>query len=99
MKKLLVSFFLLTFCQSCSMYKRTFDCPIPEGTPCTSVTKIESMIVERNEGPDLFVLTEESRCTCASPCFKNKRKIWFSSHESPNGVPIQGKSVFVEIEK
>lgn len=99
MKKIFLSFFILTFCQSCSMYKKNFDCPIPDGTPCKSVTKIESMIVERTEGPDLFVLTNEGKCSCVSPCSKNKRKIWFSSHESPTGVPIQGKSVSVEIEK
>lgn len=86
------------------MYRSNFECPIPEGTPCTSVTQIESMIVERKEGPDLFVLTDENDCTCAYPKImrcaslsKKKRRIWLSSHTGPNEVPIKGRNVFVEI--
>lgn len=41
---------------SCSIYKQQFDCPPPKGIPCTSVTEIESMIVETEQGADLLVV-------------------------------------------
>ncbi|CAF24153.1 hypothetical protein [Candidatus Protochlamydia amoebophila] len=40
---------------SCAIYKQQFDCPAPKGIPCTSVTAIESLIVETQEGADFLV--------------------------------------------
>lgn len=93
------------FLSSCAMYKRQFDCPIPCGMPCTSVTEIESMIVETVDGPDVLVITEEKSCSCSHPKDKycgcqhgNGRIIWICNRRAPNGVPIRGKSVYVEVQ-
>jgi hypothetical protein len=43
----------LTACSP--VYEQTFDCPPGEGVPCTSVTDLEALIVETNEGPDIFI--------------------------------------------
>ncbi len=42
--------------QSCAVYNKHFDCQPPRGS-CCSVSEIESMIVEKEEGPDLFIPT------------------------------------------
>lgn len=39
---------------SCSMYQNRFDSPAHLGVGCYSVTEIESMIVEKEKGEDLF---------------------------------------------
>jgi len=46
---------LLLFTTSCGVYRSSFDCPPGKGVPCASVSEIESMIVETNHGPDLFL--------------------------------------------
>ena len=43
------------FLTSCQIYRNQFDCPPCKGVPCTSVTKLEKMIVETDEGADVFV--------------------------------------------
>lgn len=54
MKNSLICLFLPLLLSSCQIYKSKFDCPPGKGVPCTSVTEIESMVVETPEGPDLF---------------------------------------------
>lgn len=56
MKK--ISVYLLInsiFLTSCQIYKNHFDCPPCKGVPCTSVTSLEKMIVETEEGSDVFI--------------------------------------------
>jgi hypothetical protein len=55
--------FMLTL-SSCSIYKDQFDCPPPCGIPCTSVTDIESMIVETEQGPDVLVVPDKDEDNC-----------------------------------
>lgn len=49
-------FFLLVGLTSCSsIYENNFDCQPCRGVPCTSVTEIESMIVETSVGENVFI--------------------------------------------
>lgn len=52
-KYLIVSISLLF--SSCSIYRQKFDSPPDQGVPCTSVSDLEQMIVETQNGPDLFL--------------------------------------------
>jgi hypothetical protein len=61
---------------SCAMYQQDFDCPPPCGVPCTSVTDLESMVLETNQGPDLFLPNQES--TITRICTALNRKVWIS---------------------
>jgi len=65
--------FLLTL-TSCAMYQQDFDCPPPCGVPCTSVTDLESMVVEMEQGPDLFMPYQESAISRLRAAFKHK--VW-----------------------
>ncbi len=58
------------------------DCRPGRGVPCTSVTDIEAMIVENDNGPDFLIIDpnvahppvvpSNSRCACGA-C---KRRVW-----------------------
>lgn len=64
-----VSILLTLFLSSCAIYKQEFECPPPPGVACTSVTDLEKMVVETDQGPDLFLpLTKEK----SNPCFCKK---------------------------
>jgi conjugal transfer pilus assembly protein TraV len=86
---------------SCSVYNQQFDCPPPSGIPCTSVTEIESMIVETDKGPDLIIKPEVEEDHCfwcgspksglaslskTSPC---NRKVWICSQRK-EGCSLKG---------
>jgi hypothetical protein len=43
------------FCASCGVYNTTFDCPPGRGIGCATVNEVMDLIVEREEGEDLFV--------------------------------------------
>ena len=45
-------FFLLA---SCGVYKNQFDCPPGKGIGCASVGEVLDLIVEKEEGEDVFV--------------------------------------------
>lgn len=40
---------------SCGVYNSSFDCPPGQGIGCASVGEVLDLIVEREEGEDLFV--------------------------------------------
>lgn len=46
---------------SCSVYKDRFDCPVSVGLKCKSVTQIEGMIREKEEGPDCLVIPKKGK--------------------------------------
>lgn len=73
-------FFILALAltlNSCAIYQQEFDCPPPCGVPCTSVTDLESMVVETENGPDLFLPEQESVVERISNAFKHK--VWMPS--------------------
>lgn len=84
-RQAIFSCLICSLLSSCSIYKQQFDCPPPKGIPCTSVTEIESMIVETEQGADLLVVPavkQEKGCfwcgkkdVDAPPSFQ-KRQIW-----------------------
>ena len=52
----IAAFILFTiFLSSCGIYNSHFDCPPGEGVGCASVGEVMDMIVEKEEGEDLFV--------------------------------------------
>ncbi|MBX9744366.1 MAG: hypothetical protein K2X08_04050 [Chlamydiales bacterium] len=40
---------------SCNVYQTEFECPPGEGVGCSSVTEVMEMIVESDQGEDLFL--------------------------------------------
>lgn len=52
MKRSISCFLLLA---SCGVYKGSFDCPPGEGIGCAPVGEVLDLIVEREDGEDLFV--------------------------------------------
>ena len=81
----------LMILSSCAMYRQDFECLPPCGTPCRSVTDIESMIIETQTGPDLFLTCEQSTVDRVSAIFK--RKIWVSDGSYNGYYLFQTKEV------
>jgi len=84
------------------MYKQDFECPIPKGVPCTSETDLEAMIVETNQGADLFIPVIKKECTCRSKkkisCSENNvlpliRKVWICQQATDDDY-IQGHYIY-----
>lgn len=86
----LLSCLMCSLLASCSIYKQQFDCPPPQGIPCTSVNEIESLIVETAQGPDLLAVPankQEKGCFwCGKKTEGNsslqKRKVWICPQNS-----------------
>jgi hypothetical protein len=87
---------------SCSIYNQHFDCPPPAGIPCASVTEIEGMIVETDQGADLIVkpeVEEDNHCfwcgaqkpgsAFPSTTSKSNHKVWVCSQKK-DGCLMKG---------
>ena len=78
MKKLIT--LIPLFLCSCSIYNRDFDCPPGKGIGCKSVTEIEEMIVETEEGPDLFpseaVGPDCKECKNSKALEESVKRVW-----------------------
>jgi hypothetical protein len=48
-------FYLVFFLSSCGVYNNSFDCPAGRGVGCKSVSEVIDMIVEVEDGEDIFV--------------------------------------------
>ena len=103
---LLLSLTILSL-TSCAIYQQDFDYQPPVGVPCTSETDLESMVVETNKGPDLFVPMEKeteskSKCAChkcqglstTSICSDLNRKVWICHHLTEDGCSVQGHYIY-----
>lgn len=55
MNYLTLSLLLLSLFSSCGVYNNRFDCSPGEGIGCAPVEEVLDLIVEREEGQDLFV--------------------------------------------
>ena len=53
MKKILL--LSVAILSSCGIYQSQFDCPAGEGVGCQSVNEVLGMIVDKEEGEDLFI--------------------------------------------
>ncbi len=65
------------------MYKSQFDCPPSPGIPCTSVTDLESMIVEMHRGPNLIAGSQTGSWNHLVPVLQEgqARKVWMAGEE------------------
>ncbi len=71
------SFVFIALCiafASCSMYNSTFDCPPGKGIGCKPVNEILDLIVEKEEGEDLFVTDPSAALLLKNQEKKKKRK-------------------------
>lgn len=92
--------FLLTACQT---YRSHFDCPPGCGIPCTPVTTIEKMILETDEGPDLFLGYVPDEEQNGSQGFarlphrpsNNTMRVWLEGKQLPCGTYIEGHYIFI----
>ena len=98
--KIIASLSLL-FLTSCTIYKQEFECPPPQGVPCTSETDLESMVVETDCGPDIFLPVNRDDCSChknMSPaervCTALGRKVWICHQLTEDGCRIQGHYIY-----
>lgn len=100
MKYILVLSLLLL--ASCGVYRSNFDCPPGIGIGCAPVGEVLDLIVEKEEGEDLFIKdkgtalllrTQEERKTAFHQ--KNSKKMYLIQDEAGNWKFVQlpeGKS-------
>lgn len=86
----------LLFC-SCQMYRANFDCPPGKGIPCTSVTDIESMIIETPKGPDVLAGKETGTWKKMVPQLPpgEVRKVWLADTDTDCGCHIEGHYLYI----
>ncbi len=78
---------ILVYLSGCSPYKSGFNCPVPEGMPCTSMSRIDDLI---NQGrlPKKESLDDKDTCTSCSkqPKLAHQKSEWVEvvvlNHES-----------------
>lgn len=91
--------FALLLLSSCQVYRGQFDCPPGEGVPCTSVTQIESMIVETpHDAPDIFLSylpSRKARCVKAGSGPTLERKVWIAEKVDASGRLIAGHYIYL----
>lgn len=99
----IVPILFLIFClllTSCAIYNQEFDSPPPVGVPCTSVTDLESMVVETDKGPDLFIPIEKevnsiSKCPSShEESARLNRKVWICHQQTEEGCEVQGHYIY-----
>lgn len=84
------------------MYQQEFDCPIPQGISCTSVTDLESLIVETNRGPDVLVIPNQASNNCKYLNKKNastekveKPRVWICQELINDDCERQGHYLYI----
>lgn len=82
---------------SCQMYRANFDCPPAKGIPCTSVTDIESMIIETPKGPDVIAGKETGTWKDMIPQLPpgEVRKVWLADTYTDCGCHIEGHYLYI----
>ena len=107
-RKIISALFVSMTLSSCSIYRQTFDCEPGVGVGCKSVSEIESSVVERVDGEDLFILQDSSGCkgcTKKSVPQVNKgiassiraERIWFVESATPNGNLVDGHYIYFPV--
>jgi conjugal transfer pilus assembly protein TraV len=97
---ILFGFLSLFSFTSCAIYQQEFDCPPPCGVPCTSETDLESMIIETNKGPDIFVPGDKDcSCSCrkckdATPSTSLNRRVWICHDLTEDEYGAQGHYIY-----
>ena len=69
--------------------------------PCTSETDLESMVVETNQGPDIFIPIDKEHCSCrkcknstAPICSALNRKVWICHSFIKEECRIRGHYIY-----
>lgn len=57
--KVLLAFFVCNTLSSCGVYRSGFQCRAGKGIGCAPIGEVLNLIVEREQGEDLFVLNRE----------------------------------------
>jgi hypothetical protein len=84
---------------SCSMYNSNFDCPPGKGIGCKPVNEVLYMIVENDDGEDLFVTDPEEahllktqakkKRKKPTPSIEERKKLYLLKERSGDPVLIQ----------
>ncbi len=82
---------------SCQMYRTQFDCPPGRGIPCTSVTDIESMVIETQKGPDVLAASQDGAWKNLIPPMPpgEVRKVWIADTDTECGCHIEGHYLYI----
>jgi conjugal transfer pilus assembly protein TraV len=101
LKRILAVTVLSQLLYSCTVYKKDFECPIPGGVKCKSVTEIEDSIIESERGPDLFSLDNGECVSCSGEKKKEESKetkflkrVWVRGYTSELETQIEGHYVY-----
>jgi hypothetical protein len=84
-----------TLLTSCQMYRGQFDCPPGEGIPCTSVTDIESMVIEQKKGPDILAGRGPWKDLVPPLPSGQARKVWIADEDTGCGCYIDGHYIYI----
>lgn len=88
---------------SCSIYQSSFDCPAGKGVGCRSVNQVLTMIVDQEDGEDLFEQDPETarllkdqekmkrKKTAVKSVVEETNKLYLHKQRSGDPVLIQGK--------
>lgn len=90
MKPLCLLFIFLIHLSSCTIYRWQFDCPPDPGVPCTSVTDLEQMVIETEQGPDIFLSNPPTQCIAGIG-----KKVWINESQTPDGCWIPGHYIYL----
>lgn len=88
------------FLASCQVYKSNFDCPAGEGVPCTSVHELEQMIIESEDGPNIFVrqpLESETKLVkaCDGKIHMKHKRIWIAPQWNDQMEFVAGHYIYL----
>ncbi len=109
-----MKFMRLTLCtslftlSSCSVYQQGFECEPGRGVGCKSVSEIESAIVERDDGEDLFLWADRKGCKgCkkeanaldrnALPKSIRVERVWIADSTTPGGNQVEGHYIYFPV--
>ena len=87
----------LMFLSACGVYNNSFDCPPGKGVGCAPVNEVLEMIVEKEEGEDVFVkdkgtallLREQEKDKLIFTSTKSKKKYHLVKNETGNWILIK----------
>jgi hypothetical protein len=94
---------LLIALSSCAGYRTHWGCCPARGVPCTPVTEIEGMIIESDEGPNIFLGSESDRKplpgkrSCALSLSPNVHRVWITE-TTAKGEYCQGFYLYLNEE-
>jgi len=87
---------------SCTNYHSNFDSPAFPGVGCRSLSQIEAMIIEHENGEDCFLgscpFHKEAQVPELIIDKAGKQRIWICPHANAQGHYIDGHYIYFELE-